>query len=381
MGKRKRLGPLSAKPPMRVGLIIYGDLNNVTGGYIYDRMLVEHLRRKGDHVEIISLPWRTYPRHLGDNISRAIRLQLRRAPLDVLVQDELNHPSLFWVNRWLRERIAYPIVSLVHHLRCSEHRPAWQNRLYRWIERLYLNSVNGFVFNSKTTASVVEGILRSRPRALVAYPGGDRLNPKVEPDQLHWRAHQPTPLRVIFVGNVIPRKGLDVLISGLGRLPRDIWQLEVIGSLTTAPAYVRSIRRQIARGGLMDLIRLSGALPDGELASRLAGSHVLAVPSSYEGFGMVYIEAMGFGVPVIAARVGAVSELVSHGRNGFLIRPGDAADLAHCVQTLHGDRERLALLSLAALQRFKEHPTWSESCQHIREFLHTFVRSSHELDV
>jgi glycosyltransferase involved in cell wall biosynthesis len=359
---------------MRVGLIIYGDLQNVSGGYIYDRMLVEHLRRKGDHVEVISIPWRGYPRHLGDNVSRELRRRLIRASLDVLLEDELNHPSLFWINRWLSDRISYPIVSLVHHLRCSEHRPAWQNRLYQWIERLYLRSVNGFVFNSKTTASVVEEIIRSKRPAVIAYPGGDRLNPKMEPAQILKRARQPVPLYIIFVGNLIPRKGLDVLISGLGRLPRDTWQLEVIGSLTAEPAYAHSIHRQIARSGLTDRIRLLGSLPDGELASRLAKSHVLAVPSSYEGFGMVYIEAMGFGLPVIASNVGAVPELIAHGRNGFLIRPGDTAGLAQCVQALHQDREHLAQVSLAALGRYREHPTWTESSERIREFLHAPIR-------
>lgn len=374
MGDRKRLGPLSTESLMRIGLIIYGDLQNVSGGYIYDRMLVEHLRRNGDHVEVISLPWRGYPRHLGDNFSRALRRRLSRASLNVLLEDELNHPSLFWVNRWLRDRISYPIVSLVHHLRCSEHRPAWQNRLYQCIERLYLVSVNGFVFNSKTTASVVMGIIRSKRPAVVAYPGGDRLNSKMKPDQVLKRARQPTPLHIIFVGNVIPRKGLDVLISGLGRLPRDTWQLEVIGSLTADQAYAHSIRSQIARNGLTDRIRLSGSLPDGELASRLAQSHVLAVPSSYEGFGMVYIEAMGFGLPVIASNVGAVPELITPGRDGFLIRPGDTAGLAQCIHTLHRDREHLAQVSLAALQRYREHPTWTESSERIREFLRTCVR-------
>ncbi|NIO08698.1 MAG: glycosyltransferase, partial [Deltaproteobacteria bacterium] len=91
------------------------------------------------------------------------------------------------------------------------------------------------------------------------------------------------------------------------------------GNLTVDPTYADSIRRQIARNSLVDRIKLSESLHDGELASRLAKSHVLAVPSSYEGFGMVYIEAMGFGVPVIASHAGAVPELVSHGRNGFLI--------------------------------------------------------------
>jgi glycosyltransferase involved in cell wall biosynthesis len=358
---------------MRVGLIIYGDLQNVSGGYIYDRMLVNHLQEKGDHVEVISLPWRVYPRHLCDNVSRPLRRRLERASLDVLLEDELSHPSLFWINRWLRDRVSYPIISLVHHLRCSEHRPIWKNRIYQWIERRYLISVNGFVFNSRTTARVVEGITGSKRPAVIAYPGGDRLNPKMEPAQILERARGETPLRIIFVGNVIPRKGLDTLISGLDRVARDAWHLNVVGSLTVSPDYVDAIRRLIARKGLTDQITLLGSLPDDELASLFTGSHVLAVPSSYEGFGIVFIEAMGFGLPVVASDVGAAPELISPGRDGFLIRPGDTAGLAQCVEKLHGDREHLSRLGLAALERYSRHPTWTESSQRIRQFLHTSI--------
>ncbi len=59
------------------------------------------------------------------------------------------------LNRRLRGRVRYPIVAIVHHLRCSEARPAWQNRVYGWVEQYYLRGVDGFVFNSRTTQSTV----------------------------------------------------------------------------------------------------------------------------------------------------------------------------------------------------------------------------------
>ncbi len=98
---------------------------------------------------------------------------------------------------------------------------------------------------------------------------------------------------------------------------------------------------------------------------------MLAVPSSYEGFGIVYIEAMGFGLPIVASSVGAVPELITPGREGFLIHRGDTEALAQCVEALHRDREHLARVSLAALERYGEHPTWTESSERIRQFLHT----------
>ena len=79
---------------MRIGLVIYGTLETQSGGYLYDRRLVAHLRAAGDEVEILSLPWRNYAAHLGDSFSRAWAERLRAARVDELLEDELNHPSL-----------------------------------------------------------------------------------------------------------------------------------------------------------------------------------------------------------------------------------------------------------------------------------------------
>ena len=147
---------------MKIGLIIYGSLETVSGGYLYDRKLVDYLRAQGDTVEIISQPWSAYGWHVGHNFSREMLGRLRDAPFDVLLQDELNHPSLVWLNGHLgklgasRPHISYPIISIVHHLRSSEAHPRGLMPLYRQVERRYLRSVDGFVFNSQTTKREVE---------------------------------------------------------------------------------------------------------------------------------------------------------------------------------------------------------------------------------
>ena len=75
---------------MRIGLLIYGSLDTLSGGYLYDRKLVEYFRDAGDDVEIISLPWRSYPRHLLDKFSRDLSRRLRAMSADVLIQDDVN---------------------------------------------------------------------------------------------------------------------------------------------------------------------------------------------------------------------------------------------------------------------------------------------------
>jgi glycosyltransferase involved in cell wall biosynthesis len=355
-----------------VGLIIYGGLDSISGGYLYDRKLVEYLRRQGLQVEIISLPWQNYGFHLSYNFSRALLGRLHQAPLDLLLQDELNHPSLFWLNRQLRKRACYPILTIVHHLRCSEARPTWQNRIYRWLEQRYLMTVDGFIFNSQTTQASVEELVGPVHRAIVAYPGRGRLRFDLTRAQITHRALQPGPLRILFVGNLIPRKGLHVLLQGLYTLPKENWQLEVVGSLEAEPAYVRRIRHQLASLGLADQVVLSGFLPDAELATRLARSHLLAVPSSYEGFGIAHLEGMGAGLPAIASTAGAAHEIIDHGHNGFLVPPTDPAPLARHVGALIADRERLIQMSLAAVERYHSFPTWSKSSERIHQFLQTW---------
>ena len=97
--------------------------------------------------------------------------------------------------------------------------------------------------------------------------------------------------------------------------------------------------------------------------------HLLAVPSTYEGYGIVYLEGMGFGLPAVATTAGAAGEIITHGVDGFLVPPGDAPALAQCLRCLAGDRPLLTALSLAARRRYLAQPTWEQTAGQIRDFL------------
>lgn len=259
-----KAGRVVAPTTMRFGLILYGSLDTVSGGYLYDRMLVNHLRERGDTVDLISLTWRNYAARLADNFSPTLHRRLREGRYDALLQDELNHPSLFLANRITGARR----ISIVHHLRASEHRPAWQNLLYRFVERRYLDSVDGFVFNSQTTLAAVDRLspLGQRPH-IVAHPAGNRFGPPPDPDRIRDRATRPGPIHLLFVGNLILRKGLRMLLDALGQI-EDGWELNVAGSLQADARYAESIRRIIAQRGLSQ-VTLLGSLDESQLGARL----------------------------------------------------------------------------------------------------------------
>ena len=355
---------------MYIGMAIFGSPETVTGGYLYNRTLVKYLRDMGHKVDIISQP---YPKYYLNIVS--LGKHLRQLPLDVLIQDEATHPAFFLVNQYLRTRVPYPIISIVHHLHSSERCSAWQKRLYGEIERQYLMTIDGFIFNSQTTLRSVESIMGTKCPSIVAYPAGNRFSDCITEEEIAIRSKDPGPLRILFVGNVIRRKEVHTLLEAIGQLPRDVCNLTVVGDLFMDKSYVRTIYSQVKENMLTDRVSFLGSIPDNELITQFKTSHVLVMPSSYEGFGIVYLEGMGFGLPAIASTGGGACEIITQGRDGLLIPVGDTASLAGHLNDLHRDREMLLSMSLNAYRRFESHPTWQMTAEGIQVFLKTIAAS------
>jgi glycosyltransferase involved in cell wall biosynthesis len=361
--------------------VIYGSLETLSGGYLYDRNLVKHLQSKGDQVEVISLSWRNYPLHLMDNFSSHFHNTLEQLQVDILLQDELNHPSLFLLNRSVKEKLDIPIISIVHHLRSSEGHPNWQNIIYQIVEKRYLKDVDGFIFNSNSTREVVEGLVGEKKVSVVAYPAGDRLNPEISADTIRTRSIREGPLRLLFLGNLISRKGLLLLLDALAGIQMDEWRLSVVGSLEMDRLYVKRIMSTIQQRGLLDRIEFMGQLVEDELNQVMEDSHAMVMPSIYEGFGIAYLEGMGFGLPAIASTAGGAAEIITPGVDGFLVPPDNAILLRDHLMGLITDRGLLASMSLAALERYRSHPTWEDTTSRIRDFLVSMLNlgCSHDL--
>lgn len=354
---------------MHLGLILYGDLGIRTGGFIYDRHVVEGLRRAGHKVSIHSLAWRSYLPQLTDNFKSLIPWLFDVQP-DILLQDELVHPSFFIQNRYLKREYDKPLISIVHHLRSSEVAPEALKLIYRAIERAYLKTVDGYICNSQTTLDSLRSLSGSDiTPAIVAYPGRDHVQPNFSEALITERSQEPGPIRLLFLGSIIPRKGLVVLIEALAGMDHNAWRLDVVGDDTIDAQYTISIKRRIEHHRLQPNINWQGMLDDSELQAIWSRTHALVVPSSYEGFGIVYLEAMAYGVIPIASSAGGANELIEHDHNGFLVRPGDVVSLRSHLQTLHDDRSAMGAIAHAGQQRYNHHPMWNDTVTGIQSFL------------
>ncbi|MDB2224933.1 glycosyltransferase family 4 protein [Halorubrum ezzemoulense] len=364
---------------MRVTLVLAGDIESESGGFYYDRRLRDRLRDRGHAVEVVSLPRGSYRERLAPNL-RARRLADRLSEFDVVVEDGLAHPSVLCANR----RLDAPSVALVHMIawraRAAEGvrssgtgagervRAELGRRGVAAIERRFLRGVDAAVYNAETTRRDAAG-LGGPARSVVAPPAGDRFEPVVSDSEIRERARSG-PLEVTFLGNVVPRKGLDTLVKGVARLDRAAvdWRLTVVGDRTIAPEHVERVEGMTAEAGIGDRVRFAGRLDDATVAARLRESHVLAVPSQYEPFGMVYLEAMGFGCVPLATTAGGASEFVRDGDSGVLVPPGDPRAVSRALRDLD-DRDRLAEMGIAARRDYEARPGWPETLDRVVDFL------------
>ena len=357
---------------MHIGLLIYGEMETLSGGYLYNRQLVSYLRSQGEQVTIISLPYRNYWRHLTDNFNRACLRQLTDAKVDILIQDAMVHPSLFLLNYRLRQRSNVPLISLVHLLTTYDHHSRWSGWFYRAIEQWYLQTVPGLILNSQTTLRQVTELL-AKPIApyCLAVPAGDNFKDvKLDIDFIRQRTQMAGPLKIVVVGNVIRRKGLHVLINALRLLPPEDYQVTIARRLDMEPAYVQQLESMIQRLQLQTSIIFKGPIQGQNLAALYQANQLMVLPSAYESYGIVYVEAQQFGVPVIGTTEGAAKEIIRDGENGYLIHPEDHQALATVLRTVHENRQLLLQLSLNACIAYEQHPKWQDSCEIIRQFCH-----------
>jgi D-inositol-3-phosphate glycosyltransferase len=150
----------------------------------------------------------------------------------------------------------------------------------------------------------------------------------------------PGPL-LLYVGRLAPIKGLDTLLDALARVragSRGV-QLLVVGGDADEPVdgHEADLRRRIVALGLERAVTFVPAQPQNVLPRYYAAADVSLLPSYYESFGMVALEAMACGSPVIASRVGGLTTTVRDGVTGFLVPEGNVAALAERIETLIDD--------------------------------------------
>jgi glycosyltransferase involved in cell wall biosynthesis len=201
-------------------------------------------------------------------------------------------------------------------------------------------------------------------RVHVAEPGVDRA--ELAPGTA-------TAGALLSVAAVIPGKGHDLLVDALAPLTGCRWQCSCVGSLERDPAFVARLRRRVLDARMDGRVWFSGPQTDADLARSYAAADVLVLPSRAESYGMVVVEALARGLPVVAADVGGVPEALGHGadgaRPGLLVPPGDAVALRDAIRSWLEDAELRRRLRRAARERRESLADWSTTTSAVADVL------------
>jgi glycogen synthase len=155
-------------------------------------------------------------------------------------------------------------------------------------------------------------------------------------------------IRVLFVGRMERRKGVDLLLTAAVKILKDHPNVEFVlagkdtPNTETGKTYREAfIQEHSSESDILRRVQFAGAVTEAELYQHYADSDIFCLPSRYESFGLVLLEAMMFGKPVIGCAIGGMQEIVEVGSTGYLADPDDAASLEKCIRRLiEQDAER-----------------------------------------
>jgi glycosyltransferase involved in cell wall biosynthesis len=336
----------------RVAFAVPGDLETLTGGYAYDRRMIFELEKLGWKIDLVNL---------GDGFPRPSQEQLEVAQQQLaavpagrpIVIDGLAFGVLPELAKQLSLR--HPLTALVHHPLAMETGLTEAQADLLASERVALAAATRVVATSATTARLLVaeyGV--PEDRIVVACPGTDAVA------AAHGR--NDGIVRLLAVGAIVPRKGFDVLIGALATLTDLLWQLTIAGDRGRDPKAAAQLDADIVRFGLGGRVAVLGAVSHERLAEFYAGADLFALASRYEGYGMVFSEAIAYGLPIIATTAGAIPETVP-ARAGILVAPDDAIALAAALRRAIENPEERGRMTMSARAAALALPNWRDSAQ------------------
>jgi glycosyltransferase involved in cell wall biosynthesis len=342
----------------RLHLVLPGDPGTVSGGYIYDRRIVEGLR---------SLDWAVTVHALDASfpLPDATALAAARSVLsaipdgDLVLMDGLalgGMPGLV-----ADEASRLRLIALIHHPLAEETglAPARAAALAS-AERRALAAMQRVVATSQTTADALASYGVCAERVAVVEPGTD-------PAPLAQGSGGPG-LELLCVASLTPRKGHALLLEALVELVDRPWHLVCAGSAELSPETAADIRRRLQLPALAGRVTLLDVLDPTALARCYHRADLFVLPTYYEGYGMVLSEALARGLPILSTLAGAVPATVPADA-GLLVPPGDRQALTAALRLLLDDPARLARLAQGARAARRSLPTWESAAMRMAAVL------------
>ena len=337
---------------MNVAMLTVGDVTRQTGGYLYHARVYPLLQSMGITIHEVTLSAATV------TAQRTATVSIDPRRYDVIMVDALARTAVApYIETWQH---SCPVIAMVHELPSEAMGvdAADEAPLLR-ADMLIVVSPDG---RQRLLQRGVPG-----ERIVIAPPGCDRLG--VPP----LRAVAQPP-QVLCVAQWIPRKGLDTLITAWSLVKSPEAVLHLYGERDADADYTTQIDALIAaarRSGAQIVVH--GSVPDAHIVAAYQHARLFVLPSRFEGYGMVFAEALWAGLPVIACDTGPVAALV--GTGGMLVPVDDVQALADAIQHVLADAAAYGVLAQAAAVRGQALPRWQDTATVWHDTLRSVVRT------
>ena len=370
-----------------------------TGGMnVYVRELTRHLGKKGVHVDVFTRSQDEHVPHVLHDLGYGNRVvHIPSGPEVPMPKQELvqylprfvqgiqefsNIKGLkydllhthYWMSgiagRDLKAIWKIPIVHMFHTLGLMKQRVARQpgeaEGEYRLEgEREVMRIADRIVAATPAEMAQIQWLYKVKTDNVVIIPPGvdtSHFYPILPDEAKEYIGVPPCERMLLYVGRIEPLKGIDTLIQAIAILRKmGVYVcLSVIGgepnpSAETENTEMNRLQEMCANAGLSDLVTFLGKRGQDSLPYYYSGAEAVVVPSHYESFGMVALEAMACGAPVVASQVGGLAYLVKDGETGFTVPVDDPKALAERLAILINDQPLRQRLGRQAAQAAREY--------------------------
>jgi glycosyltransferase involved in cell wall biosynthesis len=290
--------------------------------------------------------------HILFSIPRVLMVLLRLSGATLGLGPDVVHINLSQNSSTWRKMIIARVARLlgipyVIHLHGSGFQQFWERAppfAASRISDMFFHSVRTLVLGNIWRSFVLSKVPEIEDRIEILPNATPAVDIAIEKPNRDW-------ISIVFLGLVSERKGVPKLVEALSALPSELkWRATIAGN-----GDVEVTRQSISRLGLSRRVDLPGWVGPEEARRLLLEGDILVLPSFEENLPMSVVEGMAYGLSVVTTPVGAIEDIIEHGKTGLLVPPGDSAALAAALERLLAEPALRAQLGQAAQAFQREH--------------------------
>ena len=339
-----------------------------TGGELYNYQLSQYLEERGWEQEYVSLHEKRHYLRLGkipifgDLLVSLILAVFLFQYRGIFVEDHYFSRFLLLTNIIQRVFKNGKIVILVHLFYSYESNDKFLIRrlLNKYIEKFRLSFANLIVTTSEYSKREIVSVGINPELIHIVSPGLDREKFKILPTDREIDTKDSK--KILCVGNYVPRKGILYLIEAFSQIERQEFSLHLVGNRKNNSSYYNQINNAVKTLKLTDCVVFHDGVDQENIKNLYASAEIFVLPSFKETFGIVFLEAMHYGLPIVTTNVSAMPELIEEGKNGFLVPPADSQALAKAISKLIENPDLIKQMGEAGRQTVATSYYWEQSC-------------------